>query len=187
MKKDLFSSLFFLLLLCYFFFFSSGSYLTFFYLLSSAVRELATAGCLVRLSIISALQGLIEAEIPEKFQIEVLALVISASKDQVCPCSVCVLTLSQTIYYALYFFLGFFSNALMSLISFIMSGDRWNLNHFYYFLNLFLYLKMLVILWDTSKVSLCTLSFICLISFFLCVLYRLLMYAYVLLRLLAQH
>jgi hypothetical protein len=35
------------------------------------------------LSMISALQGLIEAEISEKFQCEILSLVISASKDQV--------------------------------------------------------------------------------------------------------
>jgi serine/threonine-protein phosphatase 2A regulatory subunit A len=48
-----------------------------------AVRDLATGGCLIRLSMISALQGLMEAEISERFQSEVLALVISASKDQV--------------------------------------------------------------------------------------------------------
>ena len=53
-------------------------------ILFPAVRELATGRCLIRLSMISALQGLIEAEISEKFQCEILALVISASKDQVC-------------------------------------------------------------------------------------------------------
>ena len=52
-------------------------------ILFPAVRELATGRCLIRLSMISALQGLIEAEISEKFQCEILALVISASKDQV--------------------------------------------------------------------------------------------------------
>ena len=52
-------------------------------ILFPAVRELATGRCLVRLSMISALQGLIEAEISEKFQCEILSLVISASKDQV--------------------------------------------------------------------------------------------------------
>lgn len=48
-----------------------------------AVRDLATAGCLIRLSMISALQGLLEAEVSGQFQGEVLALIISASKDQV--------------------------------------------------------------------------------------------------------
>jgi non-SMC mitotic condensation complex subunit 1 len=52
-------------------------------ILFPAVRELATGRCLIRLSMISALQGLIEAEISEKFQCEILSLVISASKDQV--------------------------------------------------------------------------------------------------------
>ena len=71
-------------ILYYIIFFLSFIHLSYYYLFCyTAVRELATAGCLVRLSMISALEGLIEAEIPEKFQIEVLALVISASKDQV--------------------------------------------------------------------------------------------------------
>ena len=73
-----------ILILFYIIFFLSFIHLSYDYLFCyTAVRELATAGCLVRLSMISALEGLIEAEIPEKFQIEVLALVISASKDQV--------------------------------------------------------------------------------------------------------
>lgn len=48
-----------------------------------SVRELATGEYLIRLSMISALEGLLEAEISERFQSEVLALVLGAAKDQV--------------------------------------------------------------------------------------------------------
>jgi HEAT repeat protein len=48
-----------------------------------AVRSMATDEFLVRLSMLTTLKGWLEGEIPERFQTEVLGLVLSAAKDKV--------------------------------------------------------------------------------------------------------
>ena len=48
-----------------------------------AVRDLAADEYLVRISMICALEGLLKAEIPERFRAEVLALLVNAAKDTV--------------------------------------------------------------------------------------------------------
>lgn len=48
-----------------------------------SVREMASNEFLVRLSMLSALEGLVSLDIPEKFQTEILALIIGATNDKV--------------------------------------------------------------------------------------------------------